>query len=66
MGTESFALAFAMQKDVQSILLANMLVLVVVEVVLKGPRSDCAEALETNGIERAVSVGVVEKLLAVC
>ena len=55
-----------MQKDVQSILLANVIVLGVAKFVFTGTRNDCAEALETNGIERTVSVGVVKKLLAVC
>jgi len=46
--------------------LANVLTLVIAEVVLMGTRSDCAEALKTNGVERAVSVGAVEELIAVC
>ena len=54
-----------MQKDVQSILSANVFALGVAEFVFTGTRSDCAEALEANGVELAVSGGAVEELFAV-
>ena len=56
---------FTVQKHLQRMLLANVLALGVAEFVFTGTRSDCAEALEANGVELAVSGGAVEELFAV-